>query len=142
MKTYLKFGFLIVAILGTLLWLSIGGITDTSTYYKTIAELNQMGINGKEHRLRVGGDVADSIHREGREVRFTLTQDKLILPVVYSGIEPLPDTFKPGAQALADGKLGSDGVFHATKIQAKCASKYEAKPIQAQPTTNAPRASL
>ena len=35
-----------------------------------------------------------------------------------------------GAQALADGKLGADGVFHATKIQAKCASKYEAKPIQ------------
>jgi len=34
------------------------------------------------------------------------------------------------AQALADGKLGADGVFHATKIQAKCASKYEAKPVQ------------
>jgi cytochrome c-type biogenesis protein CcmE len=152
MKTYLKFGLLIVAILGTLLWLSIGGITDTSTYYKTISELNQMGTSGKEHRLRVGGDVADSIHREGREVRFTLTQDKdsdgkplekpLVLAVVYNGIEPLPDTFKGGAQALADGKMGSDGVFHATKIQAKCASKYEAKPIQAQPSSNAPRASL
>jgi cytochrome c-type biogenesis protein CcmE len=140
MKTYLKFGFLIVAILGTLLWLSIGGISETSTYYKTIAELNQMGKGGKEHRLRVGGDVADSIHRDGREVRFTLTQDKLILPVVYNGIEPLPDTFKPGAQALADGKLGADGVFHATKIQAKCASKYEAKPIQSP--ASGPRASL
>jgi cytochrome c-type biogenesis protein CcmE len=140
MKTYLKFGFLIVAILGTLLWLSIGGISETSTYYKTIAELNQMGTGGKEHRLRVGGDVADSIHRDGREVRFTLTQDKLILPVVYNGIEPLPDTFKPGAQALADGKLGTDGVFHATKIQAKCASKYEAKPVQ-MPAAG-PRASL
>jgi cytochrome c-type biogenesis protein CcmE len=140
MKTYLKFGFLIVAILGTLIWLSIGGISETSTYYKTIAELNQMGKGGKEHRLRVGGDVADSIHRDGREVRFTLTQDKLILPVVYNGIEPLPDTFKPGAQALADGKLGADGVFHATKIQAKCASKYEAKPIQSP--ASGPRASL
>jgi cytochrome c-type biogenesis protein CcmE len=140
MKTYLKFGFLIVAILGTLVWLSIGGITETSTYYKTIAELNQMGSSGKSHRLRVGGDVADSIHREGREVRFNLTQDKLVLPVEYSGIDPLPDTFKPGAQALADGKLGPDGVFHATKIQAKCASKYEAKPIT--PATSGPRASL
>ena len=26
------------------------------------------------------------------------------------------------------GKMGPDGVFHATQIQAKCASKYEAKP--------------
>lgn len=141
MKTYLKFGFLIAVILGTLLWLAMGGISETKTYYKTIAELNQLGDSGKDHRLRVGGDVADSIHREGREVRFTLTQDKLILPVVYSGIEPLPDTFKPGAQALADGKLGADGVFHATKIQAKCASKYEAKPIT-QPAASGPRASL
>jgi cytochrome c-type biogenesis protein CcmE len=141
MKTYLKFGFLIVAILGTLLWLAMGGISETKTYYKTISELNQLGDKGKDHRLRVGGDVADSIHREGREVRFTLTQDKLMLAVVYSGIEPLPDTFKPGAQALADGKLGPDGVFHATKIQAKCASKYEAKPIQAQPASG-PRAAL
>ncbi len=140
MKNYFKFGFLIVAILGTLLWLAMGGISETSTYYKTIAELNQMGKGGKEHRLRVGGDVADSIHRDGREVGFTLTQDKLILPVVYNGIEPLPDTFKPGAQALADGKLGADGVFHATKIQAKCASKYEAKPIQSP--ASGPRASL
>jgi len=140
MKTYLKFGALIAVILGTLLWLAMGGISETKTYYKTIAELNQMGDNGKEHRLRVGGDVADSITRKGREVRFTLTQDKLVLPVEYSGMEPLPDTFKPGAQALADGKLGADGVFHATKIQAKCASKYEAKPIRQ--TTSAPRASL
>jgi cytochrome c-type biogenesis protein CcmE len=131
MNTYLKFGLLIAAILGTLAWLAVGGISETKTYYKTIAELKDLGEQGKERRLRVGGDVEpNSIHREGREVRFTIAQDKLRLPVVYSGIDPLPDTFKDGAQALADGKLGTDGVFHATKIQAKCASKYEAKPMQ------------
>jgi len=57
-----------------------------------------------------------------------LVQNDLKLNVVYAGIEPLPDTFKDGSQALADGKLGTDGVFQATKVQAKCASKYEAKP--------------
>jgi cytochrome c-type biogenesis protein CcmE len=132
MNITLKFGLLIVAILGTLAWLAMGGIKETKSYYKTIAELKQLGDGGKEHRFRVSGYVGeDSVHRFGREVRFTLTEDKLTLPVVYSGIEPLPDTFKGGAQALADGKLGSDGVFRATAIQAKCASKYEAKPIQA-----------
>jgi cytochrome c-type biogenesis protein CcmE len=131
MNNYVKFGILIVAILGSLAWLAVGGISDTKTYYKTVSELTQMGDQGKEKRLRVGGDVAaNSIVREGKDVKFTLAQDHLRLAVVYSGIEPLPDTFKDGAQALADGKLGADGVFHATKIQAKCASKYEAKPSQ------------
>lgn len=129
MKNYVKFGILIVAILGTLAWLAAGGISDTKTYYKTIAELNQMGDGAKEKRLRVGGDIAaGSIERTGANVSFVMSQEKLQLKVVYSGIDPLPDTFRPGAQALADGKLGSDGVFHATKIQAKCASKYEAAP--------------
>ena len=44
------------------------------------------------------------------------------------GFDPLPDTFRDGAQALADGKLGPDGVFHASEVQAKCASKYAPKP--------------
>jgi cytochrome c-type biogenesis protein CcmE len=66
--------------------------------------------------------------RKGREVSFTLAQNDLRLNVIYNGVDPLPDTFRDGAQALADGKLGADGVFRATKIQAKCASKYEAKP--------------
>jgi cytochrome c-type biogenesis protein CcmE len=129
MKNYLKFGILMLAILGTLGWLAAGGISDTKTYYKTIAELSQMGDSAKEKRLRVGGDIAaGTIERKGAEVTFVMAQEKMQLKVVYNGIEPLPDTFKPGAQALADGKLGADGVFHATKIQAKCASKYEAAP--------------
>src|SRR5205807_8818770 len=80
-------------------------------------------------RVRVGGDVeAGSIQRVGSQVHFVLVQDKSRLKVAYHGTDPLPDTFKDGAQALADGKLGKDGVFQAGKIQAKCASKYEAKP--------------
>ena len=129
MKNYLKFGVLIVVILGTLGWLAVGGISDTKTYYKTISELSQMGEQAKDKRLRVGGDIAaNSIVREGASVSFVMAQEKLRLKVVYDGSEPLPDTFKPGAQALADGKLGADGVFYAKKIQAKCASKYEAAP--------------
>jgi cytochrome c-type biogenesis protein CcmE len=141
MNNYWKFGLLIAAILGTLTWLAVGGVNESKTYYKSIAELNQMRDQtpdkAVDKRLRVGGDVApNSIVREGRDVRFVLAQDKLRLPVVYSGIDPLPDTFKDGAQALADGKLGTDGVFRASKIQAKCASKYEAKPSMARPANS------
>jgi cytochrome c-type biogenesis protein CcmE len=129
MNTYAKFAAMVVVIIGVLVWLAMGGISDSKTYYKTIAELGQMGDQAKGKRLRVGGDVqAGSIVRNGAEVTFVMHQEAKTLKVVYSGIDPLPDTFKDGAQALADGKLGPDGVFQASKIQAKCASKYEAKP--------------
>jgi cytochrome c-type biogenesis protein CcmE len=140
MNTYAKFGALVVLIIGVLVWLAMGGISDSKTYYKTIAELGQMGDQAKGRRIRVGGDVqAGSIVRNGAEVAFVLHQEAKTLRVVYNGIDPLPDTFKDGAQALADGKLGTDGVFQANKIQAKCASKYEAKP---QMKKSANRASM
>ena len=129
MKPYLKFGILVVAIVGTLGWLAAGGISETKTYYKEIKEVNAMGKDALDRRIRVGGDVQkDSIVRSGKEVRFILTQNDLKLPVVYVGNDPLPDTFRDGAQALADGRFGADGVFQANRIQAKCASKYEGKP--------------
>ncbi len=134
MNNYWKFGLLMVAIVGTLLWLAVGGVKQTATYYQTIKEIKAMGDQGKDKKLRVGGDIAaNSITREGRVVKFTLVQDEARLPVVYDGIDPLPDTFKEGAQALADGRLESDGAFHTKKVQAKCASKYEQKPTMAKP---------
>jgi cytochrome c-type biogenesis protein CcmE len=129
MNTYLKFGILIVLIVGSLVWLAVGGISDTKTYYKTISELQQMGQSAHGQRLRVGGDIQPgSIVKRGTEVSFTLHQGAQTLNVIYAGTDPLPDTFKDNSQALADGRLASDGVFQANKIQAKCASKYEAKP--------------
>jgi cytochrome c-type biogenesis protein CcmE len=131
MKTYLKFGAIMTVIVGALVWLAVGGVADTKTYYKTIPELQQMGKQAQDHKLRVGGDVKPgSIVKSGTETAFVLHQGVTTLNVVYSGSDPLPDTFRDNAQALADGRLGSDGVFRANKIQAKCASKYEAKPNQ------------
>jgi len=129
MKKYGKFAALVVVIVVTLIWLATAGIKDNQTYYKTIAELNQMGDQAYSKRLRVGGDISPgSIVRTASTVQFLLVQEKLNLHVVYDGSDPLPDTFRDGSQALADGKMGHDGVFHANKVQAKCASKYEAKP--------------
>jgi len=139
MRKYGKFAALIVVVVGTLAWLATTGMNETKTYYKTISELGQMGDQAYGKRLRVGGDVeSGSIQRAGSQVQFVLLQDKLKLKVAYTGTDPLPDTFRDGAQALADGKLDKDGVFRAAKIQAKCASKYEAKPGQLPPGQTAP----
>jgi cytochrome c-type biogenesis protein CcmE len=129
MKRYGKFAALITVVVGTLVWLASAGMNETKTYYKTITELKQMGDTAYGKRIRVGGDVQEgSIQRAGGLVHFVIVQDEKKLKVTYSGTDPLPDTFKDGSQALADGKLDRDGTFRAAKIQAKCASKYEAKP--------------
>src|SRR3954466_1630872 len=116
MNKNVKFGLLAAIILGTLGWLAAGGVEQTATYYKEIAELRQMqktGSDSLDKRLRVGGDIkAHSIVRDGSNVNFTLIQNDLTLNVVYTGSEPLPDTFKDGSQAVADGKLAADGTFH------------------------------
>lgn len=143
MKHYAKFAVLVVGIIATLGWLAAGGINETKTYYREIKEVKAMGTEALDQRVRVGGDVQkDSIVRNGKEVRFVLRQNELKLPVIYTGSEPLPDTFRDGSQALADGKLRADGTFHASKIQAKCASKYEGKPQYKVPPPVQSKASL
>jgi cytochrome c-type biogenesis protein CcmE len=147
MKKYGKFAALIVVVIGTLVWLAGAGMKENQTYYTTLTELAKMGDQAHGRRIRVGGDVEPgSIQRVGKTVQFVMIQDKSRLKVSYSGIDPLPDTFKDGAQALADGKLGQDGTFNAGKIQAKCASKYEAKPGmkpgQAVPNVNSGKSNI
>lgn len=143
MKTYVKFGVLMTVVVGSLVWLAVGGVKETKTFYKTIPELQQMGSAARGERLRVGGDIQPgSIHKAANETTFVLHQGAKTLSVVYTGSDPLPDTFRDNAQALADGRLGSDGVFNATKIQAKCASKYEAKPPQPSMTHTVASAKL
>jgi cytochrome c-type biogenesis protein CcmE len=131
MKTYLRFAVLVVAVLGTLAWLAASGINESKTYYKTISELKGMGGSDIGKRVRVSGDVVPgSIKRDGALVRFTICEKEKneFLSIVYTGKDPLPDTFRDEAQAMADGKMQADGTFHASAVAAKCPSKYEAAP--------------
>jgi cytochrome c-type biogenesis protein CcmE len=127
-RRYLRFGVVIVVIVMSLGYLAYTGVRDSKSYYVTIKELNGMGSDAYSKRLRVAGNVAPgSIRRQGTHLEFLLAEEGRTIPVVYAGSEAPPDTFKDNAQALAEGKYGRDGVFHATNIQAKCASKYAPK---------------
>ena len=146
-RRYLRFGAVIVVIVMSLAYLAYTGVRDSKSYYVTIKELNGMGDGAYSKRLRVAGNVAPgSIKRQGTHVEFQLVEQDRTLPVVYSGTEAPPDTFKDNAQALAEGRFGRDGVFHASNIQAKCASKYAPKangqPGAAPAAANAQKASL
>jgi cytochrome c-type biogenesis protein CcmE len=122
-----RIGAAVVIILATIAYLAVTAVQADKSYYVTIGELQAMGNKAYTRHLRVAGDVAaNSIERSGTNARFVLTEQGHTLQVSYQGIEPPPDTFKDGSQALAMGTFGRDGVFHATELQAKCASKYAA----------------
>ena len=135
---YLKFGVAVAVLLVSLGFLAYTGVQDSKSYYVTIKELRGMGDGVYSKRLRVAGNVQPgSIKRSGTRVEFALVENDQILPVVYTGTEAPPDTFKDDSQALADGSFGRDGVFHAQQLQAKCASKYAPQQAGA-PASGAP----
>lgn len=124
----IKFGIGIGVILLVVTWEAISGFQQSKTYYVTVSELTSGKV--ARHRVRVGGVIAaDSIERRGGKVTFRLAQDTESIPVNYVGSDTLPDTFVAGAQAIIEGDFESDGSFRAEKVQAKCASKYQAAPI-------------
>ena len=75
--------------------------------------------------FRIGGLVeAGSLVRDkdALTVRFRVTDTAKTIPVTYTGI--LPDLFKEGKGVVAQGKLGNDGVFHASEVLAKHDENY------------------
>src|SRR5579863_408238 len=128
-KTYLKFGGATAFILLLLGYLAYTGVQDSKSYYVTIKELHKMGDGAYTKRLRVAGNVQPgSIKRTGTHVQVVLVEEDENLAVDCAGTEAPPDTCKDQPQALADGRLGRNGVFHAKALQAKCASKYAPQP--------------
>ncbi len=150
-----RIGIAVAIILATIGWLAFTGYGSSKSYYVTIAELGGMGDKAYKNNLRVEGFVQPgSIEQSGTNVTFVMNEFEShspkavsgkLLKVTYKGSEPPPDTFKDDSQALAEGTYGRDGVFHATILQAKCASKYApAQPgaAPAQPASGNPRAAV
>lgn len=132
MKARTKFligGAVILAAAG---YLMVTSIRDTGVYYFTPTELAQKVTADPGFRdagVKVGARVVTgSIVRVpgGREYDFRITDGAKTYPVVYRGIAP--DTFTDGVDVVVEGRLGADGVFHATTLLAKCASRYENAP--------------
>lgn len=75
--------------------------------------------------FRIGGLVeTGSVKRadDGLTVHFRVTDTAHTVAVAYTGI--LPDLFKEGKGVVAQGRLGSDGVFTATEVLAKHDENY------------------
>lgn len=113
---------LVVAAIGGLAawaFLSPGALA----YYKSPTEIAAGGaIDGT---VRVGGRLVDgTLDRDGSLVRFTVTDGTKTVPVMFRG--EVPDTLKEGTDVIAEGRV-TNGTMHATRIQAKCSSKFVPK---------------
>ena len=119
-------------VLGAAGVLMAGSIRDTAVYFLTPAELQAKVVADpgiRETGVKVGARVVHgSIERDssGKRVVFQMTDGKATYKVDYRGL--IPDTFSDSVDVVVEGRLGADGVFHATTLLAKCASRYEAAP--------------
>jgi cytochrome c-type biogenesis protein CcmE len=117
-----------IVIAAALIWLGFIGFQESKAYYITVDEYRsqQGSLSGKT--LKLAGEVMPgSIDRKKSPMEFVLGNQNIKIRVRYIGKEMIPDTFKDGTKALVEGKADADGVFRATQIEAKCASKYEAE---------------
>jgi cytochrome c-type biogenesis protein CcmE len=120
-----------VAVSGVL-WASLG---QGAEYYKHVdeARASQDRLMGK--RLRVHGNVVNGtlVHQAGTlDYHFMLEskapREHATMNVDFHGIPP--DLFKPGAEVIAAGVLGTDGMLRSDRIETKCPSKYETQAKQ------------
>jgi cytochrome c-type biogenesis protein CcmE len=92
-------------------------------YYYSPTQL-EAGEAPEDRRFRVGGLVVDDsvVRTDGTmEVRFALTDEAHVVPVVYTGI--LPDLFREGQGIIAHGRM-QGREFVADEILAKHDENY------------------
>ncbi|GAB2897385.1 cytochrome c maturation protein CcmE [Uliginosibacterium flavum] len=122
-KRFLLIGIALV-LLGGATALVLNAFNDNLVFFHTPTEVAE-GKVPQGRSFRVGGMVlAGSLTRDadGQSVRFVITDTAKTVPVFYKGA--LPDLFKDGKGAVAQGALGADGVFVATEVLAKHDENY------------------
>lgn len=117
-----------LVIVGALVWLGFIGYQESKAYYITVEEFHAMQNDLRGKTVKVAGDViAGTIDRNKSPMEFSLGSLGHTLRVRYVGKDIIPDTFMDECKAVVEGNVGQDGVFQARRIEAKCASKYEAE---------------
>lgn len=113
-----------VALLAIAVTLVLNAFNDNLVFFQTPSDVVD-GKVPKGRNFRVGGMVEKgSIQRsaDGLSVRFVITDTVKSIPVTYKGA--LPDLFKDGKGAVAQGKLDAEGNFVASEVLAKHDENY------------------
>ncbi|MPY71090.1 MAG: cytochrome c maturation protein CcmE, partial [Alphaproteobacteria bacterium] len=114
-----RLGFVVAGILtlGAATALVLSAFEDSIVFFYSPTDLVEKGVP-EGRRIRIGGLVeGESVEKlSGGTVAFSVTDTANSLPVRFTGI--LPDLFREGQGVVAQGLLGSDGVFIADEVLA------------------------
>jgi cytochrome c-type biogenesis protein CcmE len=124
----------LTVVVGGVVFLMAGKLKDAFRYSETVAAVANAGDSLVGRPLRIQARyVNDSLEkkREGGKpfYEFQIHEADARLKVRYD--DALPDTLVNGAEVTAEGSLARKGYFHATKVFAKCPSKYDAAQVPA-----------
>lgn len=125
-----------LAVVGIISALVLNALNSNIALYITPTEV-AAGKAPAGKLFRIGGLVKEgSIERQadGVTIAFIVTDTEKDIKVSYKGI--LPDLFKDGKGAVAQGKLAADGSFVASEVLAKHDENYM-PPEAAQAVTEA-----
>ncbi|MCA3216253.1 MAG: cytochrome c maturation protein CcmE [Burkholderiales bacterium] len=111
-----------VAVLGVCTTLLLNAFNDNLVFFFSPSDVAAAKAP-KDRTFRIGGVVEQgSVKRDGIMVSFRVTDTAHTVNVSYQGI--LPDLFREGQGVVANGKLGTDGVFRASEVLAKHDENY------------------
>ena len=113
-----------IAALGVATTLVLNAFQSNMVFYITPTQVAANEVP-RDRPFRMGGLVETGSlvrDKDALTVRFKVTDTARTIPVVYTGI--LPDLFREGKGVIAQGRVGADGVFHATEILAKHDENY------------------
>ncbi|TSA19999.1 MAG: cytochrome c maturation protein CcmE [Betaproteobacteria bacterium] len=113
-----------VAVLGIVVALVLNAFSSNLVFFFSPTEVVQ-GKAPKDRAFRIGGLVEmGSVQRsaDGMTLRFKVTDTAESIAVTYQGV--LPDLFKEGKGAVAEGRMGADGLFTASTVLAKHDENY------------------
>jgi cytochrome c-type biogenesis protein CcmE len=134
MKAGHKFLLGATVIVAAVTYMIYEGVKQTGTYFFTPTELAARTAEDPSFHnvgVKMGAKVVPgTIQRDPatQTIEFQVTDGSKTYPVTYRGLAP--DTFtdtQDNIEVVVEGRLSTDGVFHATTLLAKCGSRYEAK---------------
>lgn len=111
-----------IAVLGIATALILSAFRQNLVFFYTPSDV--VANKAPADRLfRIGGLVeTGSLHRDGVQVSFRVTDTAHAIVVTYDGI--LPDLFREGKGVVAQGRIGPGGTFHASEVLAKHDENY------------------
>lgn len=127
-----RLAFVLIGLAGVsvAVWLILTAFRHNLVFFYSPTQVLE-GKAPMHHIFRLGGLVKKgSIHRDGLETTFTVTDLRHSMVVHYTGI--LPDLFRQGQGVVVQGRVAGNDTFMASQVLAKHGASYMPPDVEAE----------